>query len=129
MVSPRDAIRRSSSEARRIEDQRRANENYHPSEAAHHPPTLPAINMQHQQHQLPPMNEAPKEEHPRDTEVPARKLDIDEDYDDGPSQEEKKADAMDVDHVEREKRSPPGAPNGTQSNGIVNGPPKVEPVS
>ncbi|KFY30505.1 hypothetical protein V493_01862, partial [Pseudogymnoascus sp. VKM F-4281 (FW-2241)] len=47
---PREPFRRNSSEARR-EDQRRANENYHPSEAAHHPLThaVPTTT------QLPPM--------------------------------------------------------------------------
>ncbi|OBT46529.1 hypothetical protein VE00_01768 [Pseudogymnoascus sp. WSF 3629] len=50
---PREPFRRNSSEARR-EDQRRANENYHPSEAAHHPLThsVPTTT------QLPPMQPA-----------------------------------------------------------------------
>ncbi len=46
---PRGDFRRSSSEARRAEELRRANENYHPSEAAHHPPSHGAPQ------QLPPM--------------------------------------------------------------------------
>lgn len=50
---PREPFRRNSSETRR-EDQRRANENYHPSEAAHHPLThaVPTTT------QLPPMQPA-----------------------------------------------------------------------
>lgn len=43
--SPRDTLRRSSSELRRDEQQRRAHDNYQPSEAAHHPPTLPSIQL------------------------------------------------------------------------------------
>ncbi|KAL2832945.1 hypothetical protein BDW59DRAFT_138952 [Aspergillus cavernicola] len=59
LPSPGEMKRRSSSEIRR-EDQRRVNESYHPSEAAHHPQTLPSI--QHMpQHpsgtSLPPMAE------------------------------------------------------------------------
>lgn len=107
MPSPGEMQRRGSSEARR-EDQRRVNESYHPSEAAHHPPTLPSI--QHMpQHgtgsSLPPMNEGPapasngpqpgapsvqvqvKEEPARGEQTPAhepaaRKMDVDENYDD-----------------------------------------------
>ena len=84
-MSPGRHQRRSSSEIRREQ----ANQNYHPSEAAHHPPTLPA--MQHQsldqppqsQH-LPPMSETPREER-RETYEPARrKVEVDEDYDDAP---------------------------------------------
>lgn len=108
MPSPGEMQRRSSSEVRR-EDQRRINENYHPSEAAHHPPTLPSI--QHMPPHpsggpsLPPMAEssAPasngppsgppsaqlpvKEEPTRVEQGPAhepaaRKMDVDENYDD-----------------------------------------------
>lgn len=46
LTSPRGLHRRNSSDARR-EEQRRTNETYNPSEAAHHPPTLPSI--QHMQ--------------------------------------------------------------------------------
>lgn len=42
MPSPGEMQRRSSSEVRR-EDQRQVDESYHPSEAAHHPSTLPSI--------------------------------------------------------------------------------------
>lgn len=137
--SPRDVRRRSSSEVRR-EDQRRTHDSYHPSEAAHHPPTLPSIqHMQPQQGpKMPPMAEGPapiqgntlaslppalssapamppKEERDRNEsaaqhEPPARKMDVDEDYDDD-GDEEKKASAG-------KAGSPKG--NGT-STGIVNG--------
>ncbi|PYH74657.1 putative transcriptional corepressor Cyc8 [Aspergillus vadensis CBS 113365] len=118
MPSPGEMQRRSSSEIRR-EDQRRVNENYHPSEAAHHPPTLPSI--QHMPPHpsggpsLPPMAEssaAPsngppsgpssaqvqvKEEPARGEQAPAhepaaRKMDVDENYDD--DDDEKRASAV-----------------------------------
>lgn len=112
--SPGDIHQRSSSEARR-EEQRRANENYHPSEAAHHPPTLPSI-QQMQKHNagssLPPIQDgagpvaiAPqpglspshshvKEEQPRSEpssshEPAARKMDVDENYDEEGDDEKK----------------------------------------
>lgn len=116
---PREFLRRSSSEARRAEDQRRANENYHPSEAAHHPHThsLPA--------HLPPMQSAPGAVHEQPQSLPpapkdypmedrdrerkglehqvpppppppmneperaARKMEVDEDYDDEGDDEKK----------------------------------------
>lgn len=73
--TPTSHFRRSSSEARR-ESERKANENYHPSEAAHHPyslaPQIPAIQ---------PAVEPPKEERKETVEPAARKMDVDEDYD------------------------------------------------
>ena len=80
---------RESSEARH-EDQRRADENYHPSEAAHHPPTLPSMHQQPQppahvqvQEHLPTINDTGRDERNRETyEAAARKMDVDEDYDD-----------------------------------------------
>ncbi|KAJ5974475.1 hypothetical protein N7481_011685 [Penicillium waksmanii] len=129
LPSPSEMQRRSSSEARR-EDARRANENYHPSEAAHHPPTLPSIqNMppprfewsQPSSHErgrcsrlqrTPPREEAPRPEAPASHEPPARKMDVDEDYDDD-ADEEKKAVA-----------APKGSPNGENAaNGTSNGRP------
>lgn len=131
LPSPGEMQRRSSSEARR-EDARRANENYHPSEAAHHPPTLPSIqNMPSQPSggpSLPPMAEAsapssngppsgrpsantPVKEEPTRTEAPvsheppARKMDVDEDYDNEP---------------EEEKKGSKGSPNGS-AGGTANG--------
>jgi glucose repression mediator protein len=73
---------------RQAEEQRRANENYHPSEAAHPPPSLPSINqhpnLSPQPQQLPRMSEAVKEEPRREIvhEPAARRLEVDEDYDD-----------------------------------------------
>lgn len=150
MPSPGEMQRRSSSEARR-EDVRRANENYHPSEAAHHPPTLPSIqNMPPQTSggpSLPPMvegsaptsngppsgppsantpvkEEPSRPEAPSSHEPPARKMDVDEDYDDEPD-EEKKAGAA-------AKGSPNGSAagavngNGVASNGRQGTPSKTE---
>lgn len=152
--SPRDLRRRRSSSDVRREDQRRAHDNYHPSEAAHHPPTLPSIqHMGQQQPQqgagMPPISDIPsslqggplpgmqpghvagvpgqtKEERdrrevgPPQHEPPARKMEVDEDYDDE-GDEEKKASAP---HK--------GSPNGASGNGLANGnnqsaQPKVEP--
>ena len=150
MPSPGEMQRRSSDEARR-EDVRRENENYHPSEAAHHPPTLPSIqNMPPQTAggpSLPPMaegsapapngpssgppsaitpvkEEPPRPEAPASHEPAARKMDVDEDYDDEPD-EEKKAGAA-------AKGSPNGSPtgaangNGVSSNGRPGTPSKTE---
>ncbi|KAL4876049.1 hypothetical protein BJY04DRAFT_200502 [Aspergillus karnatakaensis] len=140
LPSPGSMQRRGSSEIRR-EDQRRVNETYHPSEAAHHPPTLPSI--QHMpQHpsgtSLPPMAEsapAPsngssavipttqvqvqvpvKEEHARAEQPPAhepaaRKMEVDEDYDDD-GDDDKKVSAV--------KGSPTSSANGN-NNGVAGG--------
>ncbi|ERF76950.1 hypothetical protein EPUS_02662 [Endocarpon pusillum Z07020] len=106
--TPRDAHRRSSSEIRK-ENQRIADQNYHPSEAAHHPAPLapPPSQMQpqhaiqqsphtplsqHPQH-IPSMNtmyDAAKEERKEQVEGAARKVNVDEDYDDD-GEDEKKA--------------------------------------
>ncbi|KAL6247968.1 glucose repression mediator protein [Rhinocladiella similis] len=82
LPSPKDHFRRSSSELRR-ENERRANENYHPSEAAHHPYSL-APQPQPQPQQIPSMQtllDGSKEERPEHVEQAARKVDVDEDYD------------------------------------------------
>ncbi|KAL4793242.1 hypothetical protein BDV19DRAFT_366874 [Aspergillus venezuelensis] len=144
MSSPGGMPRRDSSEARR-EEQRRINESYHPSEAAHHPQTLPSI--QHMPphpsgSSLPPMSEtapAPsngpsavpptppvqgqvpiKEEHARAEQTPAhepaaRKMEVDEDYDDD-GDDDKKAAA---------KGSPGGSGTGS-TNGNSNGAPALK---
>ena len=113
--SPPIGHRRSSSEVRH-EDQRRADENYHPSEAAHHPPTLPSMHQQPPQHQqqehLPPINDTGREERSREAYEPAiRKVDVDEDYDD---------------EGDDEKR--PGGSGGRNSpqRGMMNGQTKIE---
>ncbi|KAJ5671106.1 hypothetical protein N7507_000233 [Penicillium longicatenatum] len=137
MPSPGEMQRRSSSEARR-EDARRANENYHPSEAAHHPPTLPSIqNMPPHAAggpSLPPMvesagpasngppsappsantpvkEESRRPEAPSSHEPPARKMDVDEDYDDDVDEEKKAAVAV--------KGSPNGSASGANGNGVA----------
>lgn len=99
---------RSSSAARR-DEQRRAEESYHPSEAAHHPSTLPSIHQQ-------PLNEpskTPASEPGRDDrretyEAAARKMEVDEDYDDDGDDPKRK----------EERNSPP--------HNSINGLPKVE---
>lgn len=60
-------------------DARRFNDGYHPSEAAHHPPSLPSMTA------APPpprMSETPKQERPEQHEPAARHMDVDENYDD-----------------------------------------------
>ncbi|KAH3945914.1 hypothetical protein HBH98_110840 [Parastagonospora nodorum] len=60
-------------------DARRFNDGYHPSEAAHHPPSLPSNTA------APPpprMSETPKQERPEQHEPAARHMDVDENYDD-----------------------------------------------
>ena len=107
--TPRDAHRRSSSEIRK-ENQRIADQNYHPSEAAHHPAPLapPPSQVPQQQHpgqqtphtpqsqhppHIPSMNtvyDAAKEERKEHVEGAARKVNVDEDYDDD-GEDDKKA--------------------------------------
>ncbi|KAI9681380.1 MAG: glucose repression mediator protein [Caeruleum heppii] len=118
MPSPREPHRRSPSEARRAEDQRRANEGYHPSEAAHHPPTVPAVHH----HQGPPVPDGPKDEWREQQHEPAaRKMDVDEDYDEG-NEDEKRPFTAGPD-----KTSPQSAHSAHASNGMINGPPKQDP--
>jgi general transcriptional corepressor CYC8 len=76
IMTPREHFGRSPTEIQR-ENERRANENYHPSEAAHHPYSLApqparigAIGT-----------DPPKEERKEANEPAARKMDVDEDYD------------------------------------------------
>lgn len=85
VTPPRDRYRRSSSELRREAEQRRVNENYHPSEAAHHPFSLQPQPQQQPQN-IPSMASilelAPKEETRKEVVEPAaRKVEVDEDYD------------------------------------------------
>ena len=109
--TPRDRYRRSSSEIRRENDQRRANENYHPSEAAHHPyslqpqPVHPTQQppqpqqtpqpQQQQQQQIPSLHtimDAPKEEARKEIDEPAaRKVNVDEDYDNNSEDDKRRA--------------------------------------
>ncbi|KAI9697270.1 MAG: hypothetical protein M1836_004834 [Candelina mexicana] len=109
--SPHDLHGRSPSEVRRNDDLRRVAEKYHPSAAAHHPPSVPVMERQHH---LQPLPEAPKDERREQHEPAARKMDVDEDYDD------------DGDEVKREI---PHGQDHSPRNGhsIVNGQPKSEP--
>ncbi|GES57040.1 putative transcriptional corepressor Cyc8 [Aspergillus terreus] len=138
MPSPGEMQRRNSSEARR-DDQRR-DEPYHPSEAAHHPPTLPSIQSMPPHasgSSLPPMAESPvapangPQAGPPAAQVPvkdepirtgeqtpahepaARKMDVDENYDDD-GDDEKKATAA-------AKGSPSASGSANASNGGLNG--------
>ena len=112
---------RSPSELRRFEDHRPTSA-YHPSEAAHHPPSLPSMQSITQ----PPPNPSapPQEEHraPSTTHQPppvyepaARKMDVDENYDD--SGDEKSATKQ-----ESQRNSPRtanGGPPGMQAGGAI----------
>ncbi|KAL8716624.1 MAG: hypothetical protein Q9225_006057 [Loekoesia sp. 1 TL-2023] len=109
--SPPVRHQRNLSEARH-EDQRRADESYHPSEAAHHPPTLPSI-----QQQPPPEHHASLAEPGRDErremfESAARKMEVDEDYDE--------------DGEDDKRLGGSGGRNSPQRGSIVNGQPKTE---
>ena len=107
---------RDSSEVRR-EEQRRADENYHPSEAAHHPPTLPSMHQQPQpqvqaQEHLPPISDTGRDERNREAyESAARKMDVDEDYDD---------------EGEDEKRLGGSGGRNSPQRSMMNGPTKIE---
>jgi general transcriptional corepressor CYC8 len=76
LPTPKDPFRRSPSEVRR-EQERRANENYHPSEAAHHPYSRPPQQIPSMQSIL----DGPKDERKEHVEQAARKVEVDEDYD------------------------------------------------
>ena len=107
MASPRDYHRRSSSELPR-EIERRTNENFHPSEAAHHPQSLPS-------QQIPCMHtifDAAKEDRKEHNEPAARKMEVDEDYDNN-SEDDKRALGS-------------AGPKSSPPNGILNSVPKQE---
>ena len=106
---PASRHRRSSSEIRR-EDQHRVNESYHPSEAAHHPTSLPSLHQP--QEPLPPSGEGPRDNVREPYEPAARKMDVDEDYDED---------------VEDEKRMIGSGGRNSPQRGIMNGQPKSEP--
>lgn len=103
---------RSPSEMRRMEDQRQP---YHPSEAAHHPPSLPS--MQSITQPSPRMSAPPQEDRFQPQQVPqpppvyepaARKMEMDEDYDDSGDDEKRS-----VQKQESQRSSPrPSAMNG-----------------
>jgi len=148
--TPPQDYRRSSSEARKAEEQRRVNENYHPSEAAHHPhthnlpPQLPPMQSTpgpaHDQKPPPPApKDYPMEERERErerAEYPAppppasmseperaaRKMDVDENYDDEGEDEKKGviapvAGSGPASAVDGKNTPPSAGPNG-HSNGL-----------
>ena len=110
-ASPLVRHSRSSSTARR-EEHRRADETYHPSEAAHHPPTLPSMH-QPTANEPPqtPVSDAGREERREAYEAAARKMEVDEDYDD---------------EGEEEKRKEGSGGGNSPQHSNVNGQPKVE---
>lgn len=114
----RQEDQRRAEEQKRQDDTRHASDNYHPSEAAHHPPTHSVAPQIHTAPPAPPPAAAsdkshgaatPKEERPPTAEQPApsrpppatnaeperaaRKMDVDEDYDDS-GEDDKKAAAI-----------------------------------
>lgn len=107
MESPRDRYRRSDSESRR-EEIRRAQENYHPSEAAHRPPTLPSIQNMSSHN----MADGPREERKEQIEPPARKMDVDENYDDEGDEEKRNMGS--------------GGGRNSPQGGMMNGPSKAD---
>ncbi|KAI4142275.1 MAG: hypothetical protein L6R39_005004 [Caloplaca ligustica] len=87
---------------------------YRPSEAAHHPPTLPSMQQEAPQpeHHGPSMAEPGRDERQETYESAARKMEVDEDYDD---------------EGDDDKRiSGSGGQNSPQHGGMMNGQPKTE---
>jgi general transcriptional corepressor CYC8 len=113
-ASPPSARRSLDVDARRAEEQRRANESYHPSEAAHHP-ALPSINPQQTPtpapQNLPRLSEPVKEERrepgPPQIEPASRKMEVDENYDDD-GEDEKRP-------VSKSERESPRSANATST--------------
>lgn len=111
-----DSYRRESSEHRRIEEPRRTLEAYHPSEAAHHPPahSMPG--------QLPPMQGPPPPPQVLEPERAARKMDIDEEYDDCGDDDKKP-----ILHAASGPGSAAGDLKNTSPTGLIpNGGPKAD---
>ena len=142
--SPGEIAHFSAPEARH-EEPRGGNDGYHPSEAAHHPHTLPAIQHMQQHHpsSLPPIessipasngaasgpssahSQPPKEEPIRSEqqlshEPAARKMDVDENYDDD-GDDEKKAGIV-------SKGSPHGSSTGNATGAAPGLQAKTEPA-
>lgn len=101
-ASPPKDHARSGSHAR-LEEKRKAEETYHPSEAAHNPPALPSIQAQgpppHPSQTAlpappgppqPPAAEPVRDDRKETYEAAARKMDVDEDYDDEPPEDKRK---------------------------------------
>lgn len=88
---------------------------YHPSEAAHHPPTHGMAG------QLPPMQgPPPPPPQAHEPERAARKMDIDEEYDDSGEDEKK------IIHSASGPGSASGEMKNTSPAGMMNGGPKIE---
>lgn len=85
MPSPREEYRRSPSEIRR-QNEHRATEEYHPSQAAHQQYTLPAQQIPSVQSIMEPQHE----QKPEPVEAAARKVNVDEDYDNNNNSEDEK---------------------------------------
>ena len=120
----REEIRREEArrEDARREDQRRADQNYHPSEAAHHAPAPALPSLRSQSEHLPPppppppaSSETAREERRDPYEPAARKVEVDEDYDDDGEPDEKRMMGS----------GGRNSPNGT-GRSIMNGQPKIE---
>lgn len=94
-------------------DARRLNDGYHPSEAAHNPPSLPSINATQP---MPRISETPKQERPEHHEPAARQMDVDEDYSDGAEDEKRNG------PLKSERESPRTVP----TNGLSHAPTPVE---
>ncbi|KAI8934545.1 hypothetical protein NX059_008243 [Plenodomus lindquistii] len=92
-------------------DPRRFNDGYHPSEAAHHPTSLPPMGAAPP---LPRMSETPKQERPEHHEPAARHVDVDENYDD------------EGDDTKPNPKSERGSPRNAPSNGVPHAPTPVE---
>lgn len=108
---PRMMHRHSSSDVRR-DEQRRADENYYPSEAAHHPPTLPSMHQQAPSSEhLQSIPESSREERKETYEAASRKMEVDEDYDD---------------EGEDNKRGGASGGRNSPARGMMNGQPKQE---
>ncbi|EJP62121.1 General transcriptional corepressor ssn6 [Beauveria bassiana] len=149
-LSPKEGFRRPSprGEERRVEEPRRVEESapkndYHPSEAAHHHPQHSVTGTQ-----LPPMQASapadatpekaqppviPKEEPPETSIAPrasatseperaARKMDVDEDYDDAPEDDKKAATTNGSKAGSTTDEAKPSSPNSTGANGTTAAP-------
>jgi glucose repression mediator protein len=93
-------------------DPRRFNDGYHPSEAAHHPPSLPAMAAARP---LSRMSETSKPERPEHHEPAARHMDVDENYDDEGDDAKPAA-----------SKSDRGSPRNVPINGAAHAPTPVE---
>ena len=138
LPSPHELHRRSPSDMRRPEDSgpppsRRGEDggghhhHHHLSQDAGgpHPHSLPPMNTAYG-----PMGPGPLKEEPRrdDHEPAARKMEVDEDYDDDGADEDQKRGPGIPSHagISHERTSPPSSHSVHASNGMVNGLPKTE---